>query len=135
MTTMSAVAMLGANFVDDHVVADQVVFAPARARNFRRPFRSVSLRVLRKLRGEFEHKPSYELAEILQCDVRSAQRYFAGDRIPSGDIVFAMLTDPRIGPSVLRHIADEAHRRLSTEDFETFKSEMAKAALRAFLRD
>jgi hypothetical protein len=80
------------------------------------------------------HKVSEQLAAILDCDVRSAARYLAGDRIPSGDVVFGMMLDPRIGPRVMASIAERARRELSPSDFDAFKEAMAEATLSAFVR-
>ncbi|MDP3937723.1 MAG: hypothetical protein Q8R92_06265, partial [Deltaproteobacteria bacterium] len=92
--------------------------------------------LMREVRGWLGGKKVAEqLATIVGCDVRSAARYLAGDRIPSGDVVFAMMLDPVIGPRVMAYIFERARRELSARDFDNFKNEMAKATLRAFVRD
>jgi hypothetical protein len=80
-------------------------------------------------------KVAEQLAAIIGCDVRSASRYLAGDRIPSADVMVILLTHPATGPGMIAYVAERARRELSPKAYETFRQEMAKAALRAFVRD
>lgn len=80
-------------------------------------------------------KVAEQLAAIAGCDVRSAQRYLAGERTPPGDVVFAMLLDPVIGPRVLARITARAERELSPADFQKFQLQMAAAVVRADIRE
>lgn len=86
---------------------------------------------MESLRLRFEHKPSLELAQILHCDVRSAQRYFAGDRVPDGPVAFYMIRNPEIGIALI----EEATKTLSPSEYRRFWKEMTRAALRAQSRD
>jgi hypothetical protein len=80
-------------------------------------------------------KVTEQMAELFECDVRSAARYRAGERTPPGDVVFALLLVPKIGPRVLARVMERAERELSPADFTMFRLEMARAALRADVRE
>ena len=84
---------------------------------------------MRAARGWFKHKPSMQLAAICGCDVKTAERYFAGDRTPNGEAVIAMLRS-----EVGVRLVEEATRNLPPKEFEYFWREMGDAALRAFVR-
>src|SRR5690606_23717012 len=80
-------------------------------------------------------KVAEQVATLFECDVRSAARYLAGERVPPGDVVFALLLDPIIGPRVMERIMARAERELSPADFTIFQVQMASAALRADIRE
>ena len=86
--------------------------------------------VMRAARGWFKHKPSMQLAAICGCDVKTAERYFAGDRTPNGEAVIAMLRS-----EVGVRLVEEATRNLPPKEFQKFWAEMGLAALRANLRE
>jgi hypothetical protein len=80
-------------------------------------------------------KVAEQAAKLFDCDVRSAARYLAGERVPPGDVVFALLLVPKIGPRVMERVMARAERELSPADFTMFRLEMARAALRADIRE
>ncbi len=82
-----------------------------------------------RARAWFQHKPSVELAQIIGCDVRTAERYFAGDRTPAAEQIFTLLRSP-----VGALLVEEATRDLPPAEYRKFWSEMAKANLRAMAR-
>ncbi len=91
--------------------------------------RRVVFSIMQAARSWFQHKPSLQLAAICRCDVKTAERYFAGDRTPNGEAIIAMLRS-EVGVKMV----EEATRDLPTEQFRKFWSEMAKANLRAMAR-
>lgn len=91
--------------------------------------RSLVAEIMTRARGWFQHKPSVELAQIIGCDVRTAERYFAGDRTPAAEAIFSMLRS-EIGVKLIV----EATASLPAADYARFWREMAKANLRAMAR-
>lgn len=86
--------------------------------------------VLKAVKARFTHKPAQHLAEILGCDISTAERYFAGSRSPNFDNVVTMLRHPVTSVAMI----EEATRSLPPEDFEAFWRAMGDAALSAFVR-
>lgn len=84
--------------------------------------------IMRAARTWFGHKPSVELAQIVGCDVRTAERYFAGDRTPATDQIVAMLRS-EIGPRLIEAVIGQ----LPEKDQRRFWTEMAAATIRALL--
>ncbi len=85
--------------------------------------------IMREARSWFQHKPSVELAQIIGCDVRTAERYFAGDRTPATEQVMAMLRS-EIGVKLI----EAAIAGLPKAERDLFWSEMALATLRHVAR-
>jgi hypothetical protein len=84
--------------------------------------------IMRSARAWFQHKPSVELAQIVGCDVRTAERYFAGDRTPATEQIVAMLRSevgPRLIEAVINALPESEQRR--------FWNEMAAATIRALM--
>ena len=92
--------------------------------------RRVVFSIMQAAKSWFQHKPSVQLAAICGCDVKTAERYFAGDRTPNGEAVIAMLRS-----EVGVRLVEEATRNLAPSDYKKFWSEMGLAALRANLRE
>jgi hypothetical protein len=87
----------------------------------------ISLMVI--VRGWFPHKPSVELAQIIGCDVRTAERYFAGERTPDALALIALLRSEHGAKMVEAAVAD-----LPAKEQRKFWREMTNAVLRARLR-
>jgi hypothetical protein len=87
--------------------------------------------IMRAVKARFAHKPAQHLAEILGCDISTAERYFAGARSPSFDNTVTMLRHPVTSVAML----EEATRNLPPEEFQKFWKAMAAAALAAWTRD
>lgn len=92
--------------------------------------RSFIHRIMQSAHGWFQHKPSVELAEIVGCDVRTANRYFAGERTPDASALIALLRSP-YGVRLVQ----EATKTLPAREHAEFWQEMAMAALRAAHRE
>lgn len=92
--------------------------------------RSSVIEMMRAARSWFPHKPSVELAQIVGCDVRTAERYFAGERTPDAVALLAILRSEHGAKMVEAAVAD-----LPAKEQRKFWSEMAKAVLRASLAD
>jgi len=86
--------------------------------------------LMRKSRALFGRHPTEKLAALVGCDVRTAERYFARDRAPEAATLVALLRSD-IGP----RLVEEATRDLPPAEHARFWREMAKATLRASLRD
>lgn len=86
--------------------------------------------VLKAVKARFTHKPAQHLAEILGCDISTAERYFAGSRSPNFDNAVTMLRHPVTSVAML----EEATRLLSPDEYSQFWRAMGDAALRAFVR-
>jgi hypothetical protein len=86
--------------------------------------------IMRSARTWFQHKPSVELAQIVGCDVRTAERYFAGDRSPATDQIVSMLRS-EIGPRLIEAVIGGLPER----DQEKFWKAMAIATMRGLTRD
>ena len=86
---------------------------------------------MRAVKARFAHKPAQHLAEILGCDISTAERYFAGSREPNFPNTVSMLRHPVTSVAML----EEATRNLPPADYDKFWREMAAAALRAFVRE
>lgn len=86
--------------------------------------------LMKRARTWFAHKPSVELAEILGCPVRTAERYFAGDRTPDAAALMRLL---RSAYGV--RLVQEATSNLPAKEFAAFWHEMALAVLRAEHRE
>lgn len=113
--------MCEASLASDFGATDQLVVQTTKASNLPE--------IMRSARGWFAHKPSVELAQIVGCDVRTAERYFAGDRTPATEQIVSMLRSeigPRLIEAVIGGLPENEQRR--------FWNEMAKATLRAFVR-
>jgi hypothetical protein len=86
--------------------------------------------IMRSARSWFQHKPSVELAQIVGCDVRTAERYFAGDRTPATEQIVAMLRS-EIGPRLIEAVVSG----LPEKDQLRFWQAMATSAVAAWTRD
>lgn len=75
-------------------------------------------------------KVAPELAVIIGCDVRSAERYLAGDRTPDAEAILSL-----IGSDIGDKLITVAIAEMSWERQRRFWDEMAKAARRFQLRD
>lgn len=91
--------------------------------------RRVVFALMQSAKGWFQHKPSVQLAAICKCDVKTAERYFAGDRTPNGEAIIAMLRS-EVGVKMVV----EATRDLPPKEFDAFWKSMAKATLFAMAR-
>lgn len=87
--------------------------------------------VMLAIKTRFSHKPAQHLAEILGCDISTAERYFAGARSPNFDNAVTMIRHPVTCIAMV----EEATRTLSPEEYDAFWREMGKAALRAYARE
>ena len=87
--------------------------------------------IMRAVKARFAHKPAQHLAEILGCDISTAERYFAGARSPSFDNTVTMLRHPVTSVAML----EEATRNLPPDEFQKFWKAMAAAALAAWTRE
>ena len=85
--------------------------------------------IMRAVKARFSHKPAQHLAEILGCDISTAERYFAGSREPNFPNTVTMLRHPVTSVAML----EEATRTLSPEDYQRFWKAMGEAALRAWI--
>lgn len=103
----------------------QTTVAVARATD-----RSLVAEIMGRARAWFEHKPSVELAQIIGCDVRTAERYFAGDRTPAAENIIALIRS-----DVGARLIEEATASMAPADRSRFWKEMAKATLRAMIRE
>lgn len=74
-------------------------------------------------------KAAEELAAILGCDVRSAERYLAGRRTPDANAVLRLIRDGLIAGRLIELVAAE----MSPLRRAAFWKEMGKAARRAEL--
>lgn len=92
--------------------------------------RSVVFSVMRSARSWFQHKPSVELAAIIGCDVRTAERYFAGERAPDAAAIFAIL-----GTEAGVKLIEARTHHLAPADYDKFWKAMGQATLRAFVRE
>lgn len=81
-----------------------------------------------------DYKVAEQLAVLMDCKVRSAARYLAGDRVPDGISTINLLFDPVLGPLIFDHLIERARALLAPSEFSRFENVMAKAALRAFVR-
>lgn len=61
-------------------------------------------KLIRAIRAWWPTKTAPELAAVLRCEVRSAERYLAGDRTPSAEAL-ANLIKSEHGPKVIALIA------------------------------
>jgi hypothetical protein len=85
--------------------------------------------IMQSARSWFQHKPSVELAQIVGCDVRTAERYFAGDRTPATEQIVSMLRS-EIGPRLIEAVIGG----LPKDQQDTFWDAMAAATIRALTR-
>lgn len=92
--------------------------------------RSVATVVMDAARGWWSNKVAAQLSAIIGCDIRSAERYLAGDRTMNGEAVFALLRS-EVGVKLI----EAATRDLPQAERDRFWSEMAKATLRATIRE
>lgn len=127
MREASAAVCLDANIPGDQAVARHGHRSSSTSSATKR---SSAKLLMARIKARFSHKPSEELRQILGGDLRSAQRYFAGDRVPDGPVAFYMLTRPEIGIALV----EEATRDLPPNEYREFWDEMGRAALRAQLR-
>lgn len=77
-------------------------------------------------RGWWMNKAAAELATIIGCEVRSAERYLAGDRTPDAEAVLAILRSEHGAKLVEAAVAD-----LPADRQRAFWNEMAMAVVRA----
>lgn len=84
--------------------------------------------IMEAARSLWRSKVAEELAVIMGCDVRSAERYLAGARTPEGELA-ARLLFSEVGPMIIAAGVEQLppHRR------EKFWKEIGKAARRAEL--
>lgn len=80
-------------------------------------------------RGWWPSKTAEELAALLDCKVRSAERYLAGHRTPDANAVLRLIRDGMIAGRLIELVAAE----MSPQRRTAFWKEMAKAARRAEL--
>lgn len=106
-------------------VADQLVVNAPTTRPIGRP---IFERMMEAARSWWPSKAAVELAAILGCDVRSAERYLAGDRTPDANAVIALLNSGH-AMKVIAFVANE----MPPKQQAAFWKEMAKAARRAEL--
>jgi hypothetical protein len=85
----------------------------------------VLLALVGSMRAWFPNKPSVELAQIIGCDVRTAERYFAGDRTPDAVALLSILRSAHGAALIEAAVADLPHERQ-----RKFWIEMGKAAMR-----
>lgn len=117
---MSAMSVVHDSAATDRTVANGVI----------RPTKlSIVRTVMNAARGWWCSKVPAQLAAIIGCDVRSAERYLSGDRTMNASAVFALLRSP-VGVKMV----EAATAGMPPQDYETFWMEMAKAAARADLR-
>lgn len=82
--------------------------------------------VMRGARDWFRHKPSVELAAIVGCPLRTAERYFSGDRTPDAVALMKLLRSP-YGVRLVQ----AATRTLPSDQAKAFWEEMGLAVIRA----
>lgn len=92
--------------------------------------RSFVVDLMGRARGWFQHKPSVELAQVLGCDVRTAERYFAGDRTPAAQQIVTLLRS-EVGVRLIEDVV----RDLTAGERQRFWTEMGNAAWRALIRE
>lgn len=92
--------------------------------------RSALKALMRRARAWFAHKPSVELAEILGCPVRTAERLFAGDRSPDAVNLWRLM-----GTKHVAALLDERTREMTPAARAEFWNEIGMAALRAAHRE
>ena len=85
---------------------------------------------MQAVRGLLKNKAAAQLALILDCDEKTARRYFTGERIPEGERSFEMICNARLGPEMLL----AATWNLPKREFDEFWDAMDDAARRARLR-
>lgn len=86
--------------------------------------------IMQAVKARFAHKPAQHLAEILGCDISTAERYFAGSREPNFPNTVTMLRHPVTSVAML----EEATRTLPPIEYEKFWKAMGAAALNAWTR-
>lgn len=92
--------------------------------------RSVVFLVMRAARGWWKSKVPQQLANIVGCDVRSAERYLSGDRTMGAEAVFALLRSD-VGVKMV----EAATADMSPREYREFWNQMALAVVRANLRE
>lgn len=92
--------------------------------------RSFLIRLMGDVRAWFPHKPSVELSQIIGCDVRTAERYFAGERTPDANALLRLLWSEHGAQLVEAAVAD-----MPADRQRKFWKEMTKAVLRRSLDD
>lgn len=75
------------------------------------------------------NKAAEQLAAVLDCDVRSAERYLAGDRTPSADAVLKLLCSDKALKLIEITVGE-----MPPDQAERFWAEMAKASKRRLLQ-
>lgn len=96
-----------------------------RKQAFRRPKRRLFFDVMEAARQWWPNKTAAQLANILGCDVRSAERYLAGHRTPDADAIMALLVSDYGDRLVAIALA-----KMPWDRQLKFSKEMAKAARR-----
>lgn len=117
--------MGGANIIDLVPATDQSV---ARSDDSRPTGRTIFSAVMTAARTWWHSNTAAELATIIGCDVRSAERYLAGDRTAGAEAVLKMLAS-----DVGVRLVLVAVSRLPDARQQAFWTEMARAAKRAEL--
>lgn len=116
--------------VSGRTSADQTVENTATAGAARPNDRGFFPKIMRAARSWWPSKVAEELAAIMGCDVRSAERYLAGDRTPNAEAVLALITSAH-GVKLIGLIAADMPPR----EQAAFWREMARAARRSELID
>lgn len=87
--------------------------------------RRIFPKVITAARTWWPSKVAEELADIIGCEVRSAERYLAGDRTPNAEAVLELIKSQH-GVKLIGLIVDE----MPPQRAAAFWREMAKAARR-----
>lgn len=90
--------------------------------------RSIFPRIMDAARSWWPSKVAVELAAILGCEVRSAERYLAGERTPDAEAVIALIKSTH-GVKLIAIVVGD----MPSDRQAIFWKEMAKAARRADL--
>lgn len=119
--------MSGLSATDQAAAPDQTVGGLSKD-NSARPIGRLFPTIMEAARRWWPHKAAAELAAIIGCDVRSAERYLAGDRTAGAEAVLAILCS-----DVGDRLITAAVATMPEERQLKFWEAMAKSARRAQL--